>query len=113
MLNSLENLEKKQFQGLAARLKALSQISEKSSAINLANWFIVLLFLAIETAPLFVKLISGKGPYDDLLNVHEHTFSVYNIQQIAKLDHQTNQKVKQFSEGKADNDSLRIVNNDS
>lgn len=109
MLLALKSMEKQRFNGLAARLKALSQISEKSQAIMLANWFIVLLFLSIETSPLFVKLISSKGPYDDLLKVHEHTFSVYHIQQIAKLDHQTHEKMKTFTEGKADNDSLRII----
>ena len=31
---------------------------------------IILLFIAIETSPIFVKLISSKGPYDDLLEKH-------------------------------------------
>lgn len=110
MLKALETLEKEQYNGLAARLNALSNISAKSEAIKYANWFIMLLFLAIETAPLFVKVISGKGPYDDLLKVHEHTFAVYHIQQIAKLDHQTQQRVQSLStDRQADNDSLRVI----
>lgn len=113
MMLSLKTLEREQHSGLAARLNALHNISDKSEAIKYANWFIVLLFLAIETAPLFVKVISGKGPYDDLLRVHEHTFSVYNIQQIAKLDYQTQQRVQNLSSNRhADNDSLRVINNE-
>jgi hypothetical protein len=38
----------------------------------MANLFIILLFIAIETAPVMVKLISGKGPYDYQLATIEY-----------------------------------------
>lgn len=59
------------FDGLAARIDALSRLTEQSSAMALANLFIILLFIAIETSPIFVKLISARGPYDELLELHE------------------------------------------
>jgi uncharacterized small protein (DUF1192 family) len=65
------------YDGLAARMEALSQLAKESDAIWLANMFIILLFIAIETAPIFVKLISERGPYDQLLEVHEHHFENY------------------------------------
>ncbi|WP_144606497.1 DUF4407 domain-containing protein [Algoriphagus algorifonticola] len=59
------------FDGLAARMDALSQLTEESQAMATANIFIMLLFIAIETAPIFVKLISNRGPYDEILELHE------------------------------------------
>jgi MFS superfamily sulfate permease-like transporter len=59
------------FDGLAARMDALSKLTDESSAMSLANIFIMLLFVAIETSPIFVKLIAPRGPYDELLELHE------------------------------------------
>ncbi|RAI90234.1 DUF4407 domain-containing protein [Algoriphagus yeomjeoni] len=59
------------FDGLAARMEALDALTEESAAMALANTFIMLLFIAIETAPIFVKLISPRGPYDEYLELHE------------------------------------------
>lgn len=62
--------------GLAARIEAQSRLNKKSDAIYIASIFIILLFIAIETAPIFVKLISRRGPYDFVLDKHEHAFSM-------------------------------------
>lgn len=65
------------FDGLAARMDALSVLTTESSAMALANVFIMLLFIAIETAPIFVKLISARGPYDELLELHEEKVKLF------------------------------------
>ncbi|HNE29931.1 MAG TPA: DUF4407 domain-containing protein, partial [Saprospiraceae bacterium] len=54
------------YDGLAARMEALSRLSANSLAILYASLFITLLFVAIETAPIMVKLISYRSPYDYL-----------------------------------------------
>ncbi|HLA55148.1 MAG TPA: DUF4407 domain-containing protein [Flavobacterium sp.] len=46
------------FDGLMARINALEKLPW------LPNFFIMLLFLAIETAPIIAKLLSPKGEYD-------------------------------------------------
>lgn len=69
--------------GLASRLDALGRLTERSAPIRWANWFIILLFIAIECAPVFVKLISPRGPYDDLLQEHEHAFEIHRKQKMA------------------------------
>ena len=46
------------FDGLMARVNALSELPW------LPSFFIFLLFLAIETSPIFAKLLSPKGAYD-------------------------------------------------
>jgi hypothetical protein len=75
--------------GPAARMEALDRITGNSEAILWAHWFILLLFVAIETAPVFVKLISPKGPYDNLLRIAEHGFVVEEIEETAKANAQS------------------------
>jgi hypothetical protein len=77
-------LERSRLNGPAARMEALDRITAGSSAIFLAHWFILLLFIAIETAPVFVKLISPKGPYDNLLRIAEHGFIVQETETTAR-----------------------------
>lgn len=59
--------ERKKYRGLAARLEAFSNLTTNNPSVSQANLFIMLLFIVIETAPIFVKLISHKGPYDEYL----------------------------------------------
>ena len=77
-------LERSRLNGPAARMEALDRITAGSSAIFWAHWFILLLFIAIETAPVFVKLISPKGPYDNLLRITEHGFIVQETETTAR-----------------------------
>ena len=65
------------FDGLAARMEALDALTQESSAMAMANVFIMLLFVAIETAPIFVKLISPRGPYDEYLELHEDKVKLF------------------------------------
>lgn len=74
-----EEMQKMQFAsltGFASRIEALSRLMVKSDAIYIASLFLILLFIAIETAPLFVKLISTRSPYDYLLDKYETNFEL-------------------------------------
>ncbi len=95
--------------GPAARMEALDRLTQKSNAVWLANWFIILLFIAVETAPVFVKLISERGPYDHLLKIEEHGFEGKRIEAIAKINadikarnEMLSKKEKDFIEEKLD-----------
>ena len=89
MAAQLNALEKSKINGMAARMEALSRITTNSDAVTWAHWFIILLFVAIETAPVFVKLISSKGPYDNLLKIVEHGFVAQEIEETAQTNAQT------------------------
>lgn len=82
MNNELAGLDRSRMNGPAARMEALSRITDNSSAILWAHWFILLLFIALETAPVFVKLISPKGPYDNLLRIVEHGYVVEESESV-------------------------------
>ena len=86
MNRELSSLERSRMNGPAARMEALDRITANSDAILAAHWFILLLFIAIETAPVFVKLISPKGPYDNLLRIAEHGFIVEETESTARAN---------------------------
>lgn len=93
MQKEIASLDRSNIDGPAARMEALSRITNESSAIWFAHWFILLLFIALETSPVFVKLISSRGPYDNLLKMEEHGFYANEVEYLAK----TNAEVKERS----------------
>lgn len=66
------------FDGLMARIDAMKELP------LLPSLFIFLLFLAIETAPIFSKLISPMGEYDIKLADHEATIKAWSSQKAAQ-----------------------------
>lgn len=84
--------------GIAARLIALSTITKTYPVVFWAHWFIVLLFIVVECAPILVKLMSTKGPYDECLEGDEHQFRITKIEQIAKVHHDVKDRNKSLQE---------------
>lgn len=62
----------KQSDGLLARMEAMSKLSENNTTIKYATWFIFALFILIESSPILVKLLSKRGPYDELIDKEEY-----------------------------------------
>ncbi|QBA63251.1 DUF4407 domain-containing protein [Muriicola soli] len=69
------------FDGLMARINALGELAWFPS------FFIFLLFLAIETAPIVVKLLAPKGPYDFKLEEEESTVEAWVTQKVSQRQH--------------------------
>lgn len=95
MSSDLTGMDKVRLDGFAARLDALGRLGSKSTTILWASIFITLLFIAIETAPLFVKLISERSPYDFRLDQHESLASNIHSSYVNKLNSAT-QNENQF-----------------
>ena len=74
MTQELASMNKVLLTGFAARLHALQRAGDSNSIIYLAGIFIMILFVAVETAPIFVKLIASRSPYDYVLDKHEHAY---------------------------------------
>ncbi|WP_188406470.1 DUF4407 domain-containing protein [Psychroflexus salis] len=88
--NKLDNeiqLIKNEFKpGLFDRIRALEQIDK------LASIFILLIFIMIETAPILTKLLSSKGPYENLIEKSDLSFEA----QLQSLkDEYKYQRIKQ------------------
>ncbi len=82
--------------GMALQMEALYRLAQKHDAIRMANLFIMLLFIFIETSPVLVKLLSPRGPYDDLLETHEHGFVTYRRGKVHQLDKQLEHKIAEW-----------------
>jgi Domain of unknown function (DUF4407) len=94
----ITSLAKQKLDGPASRMEALSRLVKKSDAVWWANLFIMLLFIAIETAPVFVKLISPRGPYDHLLKIEEHGFEGQRVEAITSTNAAIKMRTKELPE---------------
>ncbi|UXX80915.1 DUF4407 domain-containing protein [Reichenbachiella carrageenanivorans] len=81
---ALSHLEIGEINGISFQLTALNRLGEKYDTIYYANIFIIMLFLMLETAPILAKILSPRGPYDDLLTIHEKHFENYRKEKIYK-----------------------------
>jgi hypothetical protein len=101
-IDSLEiqfrQLEAQQTQGIAARMEALARLAQGSMAIWFASIFITLLFIAIETAPIFVKLISTRSPYDYVLHQSEYVYEMNHLEYTTTLSNTVKNKLKYETE---------------
>jgi len=59
--------------GLVAQLNTLSLLSDQSPPIKMASWFLIFLFIMLETAPIIVKTLSDRGPYDEVFETLERS----------------------------------------
>ena len=84
------------FDGFAARMDGLAKLTEESKAMATAELFLVLLFIAIETAPIFIKLISSRGPYDELLELHEDQVKLYKQEKWKRLSGESEARLSYF-----------------
>jgi hypothetical protein len=57
--------------GFLARFRSMSLLQAEDQKVAVVSYFILLLFILIEISPIFVKLISNRGPYDDLLALEQ------------------------------------------
>lgn len=79
---------------LPARLEALGNISSFGNSIWWASFVITLLFIALETAPVIVKLLTKRGPYDERLDAIEYNVYIEESDKIDSLNREINEKMK-------------------
>lgn len=80
---TLASLDETALTGLASRLEGLGRLAGKSNVIYWASIFITLLFIAVECSPIFVKLITKRGPYDYMLANLENKYQVKSDKEVA------------------------------
>jgi prefoldin subunit 5 len=89
----LAGIQRNPWNGMAAQLEALRQISLENKAIYWANIFIIALFIMLECSPVIVKILAPRGPYDELLEIREHFFKNHNLEKIAQMDFDTRERL--------------------
>ncbi len=93
MDQQLTDLKQSNLDGFASQLNALGSLSNKSKTIWMASLFITLLFIAIETAPIFTKLIADRSPYDYRLDEHESLYRAHHLTATSRLNNEVNNDV--------------------
>lgn len=86
--------ELKDFNGLQAQMLAFSEIKDKNMSTQIASILIMLLFIIIETAPTFFKMMIAPGPYDDLLRAEMHRVRVLSDKRISDINDEVNTSVE-------------------
>jgi hypothetical protein len=82
------------YDGFAAHLTALGKITEDSPAVWWAKWLITFLFVFIEISPILFKMMTERGPYDDIIDRIKHEKKVEQLLLQSNLNARTNTLVK-------------------
>lgn len=96
LVSEIENQKtvQKQNDGLLARLKALSDLTSASTTLLLSKWLITILFIFIEIAPILFKMMTERGPYDDIIDRKKHEIKVQQLQLQSNINQEINTAVK-------------------
>ncbi|WNJ16736.1 DUF4407 domain-containing protein [Pontibacter sp. G13] len=87
MLAEAQEKARKYGVGFPAKIEALERMKEDDSTIWWMSNLIMLLFIMLETSPVFVKLITKRGPYDFLLSRIEHHKKVESLKYISDMNY--------------------------
>lgn len=99
------------YDGFAARIDALNVLTTESEAMRYANLFLILLFIALEIAPILVKFITPKGPYDEILEAHEMEIKIYKEERVAKSRQKSESRLLKFMDEEKDQVEEQISRN--
>jgi hypothetical protein len=86
--------------GLLARLTALNSLTSKEWTLSFAKWLITALFIFIEIAPILFKMMTERGPYDDIVDRIKHETMVRQLEIQSEINQEINSTLK-ISEQKA------------
>lgn len=88
------NIIANKYGGFEARMKAFHEMREENRSTNISAWCIMLLFIIIETAPTFFKMMIASGPYDDLLRAEMYRVKVLSDKRVSDINDEINTEVQ-------------------
>lgn len=83
--------------GFPAKIEALERMKSSSDTMWWMSNLIVLLFILLETSPVFVKMIVKRGPYDYLLSRIEHQKKIRALQSISDMNYDLNNTIRRHN----------------
>jgi hypothetical protein len=100
LVTEVENKKTVQAQndGLLARLTALSSLTSKEWSLSFAKWLITCLFIFIEIAPILFKMMTERGPYDDIVDRIKHETKVRQLELQSNINQEINTSVRLHTE---------------
>lgn len=80
--------------GFLARIEAYNALGNENRGVKYAGLFILFMFICIETGPMFVKLISKRGAYDELLAFEEVKIMTQAKREMVRINEKTNRIIE-------------------
>ena len=80
--------------GFCVRYEAFANIKAANASLEIVSIVIMLLFIIIETAPTFFKMMIASGPYDDLLRAEMHRVRVLSDKRVSDINDEINTEVQ-------------------
>lgn len=80
--------------GFCVRYEAFSNLRSESDQLFIVSLVVMLLFIIIETAPTFFKMMIASGPYDDILRAEMHRVRILSDQRISDINDAINTEVQ-------------------
>lgn len=95
-LNESDSINKVSYtNNFITQVEALGNLREgDSSSLWWTGTLLMLLFICIEIAPVLVKLLSKRGPYDEMLDRVEYAFFLTQQQFISDMNDEVNHSIK-------------------
>jgi hypothetical protein len=81
---------------LVTQIEALGRLTSKDGTMRLVSLFIMLIFIAIETAPILAKLIAKRGDYDELLDMEKHKIWIRQQYTKSKINAEINRGLEEL-----------------
>lgn len=95
---SLEIKERSYTNNFITQLEAMGNLTASNSTMAWTSWMIMLLFIVIETAPILVKLLSKRGPYDEILDRVEYEHYISEKELISRWNSKINELLEKAKE---------------
>lgn len=90
-----ENIERgNKDNGFCARYEAFSTIKKEVPSARIVSIFIMLMFIIIEIAPTFFKMMIASGPYDELLREEMENKKAQSILRVSQMNDDANTQIQ-------------------
>jgi hypothetical protein len=83
---------------LVTQIEALGRLTARDSTLRIVSFFIMLIFIAIETAPILAKIISKRGDYDEMLDLEKYKLWVRQQYIKSKINSEINRGLEELKE---------------
>jgi len=95
---SIQIKERSYTNNFITQLEAMGNLTASNSTMAWTSWMIMLLFIVIETAPILVKLLSKRGPYDEILDRVEYEHYINEKELISRWNSKINELLEKARE---------------
>jgi hypothetical protein len=97
--------------GFCVRYVAFSNVKRETPTARIVSLFIMFLFIIIEVAPTFFKMMVASGPYDCLLDAERHSKKVSSMKIISDINDRINTEIQISSQKNQERIAQEIKNN--